>query len=109
MTTSFTLTIIKTSLVVASLPVNQYYDLNTKVGTTFYEVPAYTTSPIGSENLIVYSDASGVSKPSAVTFSSSLRKYDWSGVSKTGTFTLIMKGSLANCVPVTTSFTVSIS
>jgi hypothetical protein len=49
------------------------------VGSTSYTIPAFTTLPSGIENMIAYSDVSA-SKPTAVTFSPTLREYYWSGI-----------------------------
>ena len=58
--------------------------------------------------MIAYSDVS-ISKPTLVTFSPASRNYDWSGLTTTGTFTLIMSGSIPGCIPVTSSFTVTVT
>ena len=71
-------------------------------------MPAFTTVPSGIENLIVYSDVS-VFKPTAVIFNPSLRLYDWSGVNTTGSFNITMKAFISGCIPINTSFSLTIT
>ena len=77
-TTSFTLTIARTTLVVASTAVAQTYDAGTFTGSTSYTVPTFTTNPSGQEGSIVYTDVSGAAKPTTVTLTGTT--YDWTSV-----------------------------
>lgn len=71
-------------------------------------MPAFTTIPAGIEHMIVYSDVS-VSKPNAVTFYPSQRLYDWSGINNSGSFNITIKAFIPGCIPINTSFLVTIS
>ncbi len=46
-TTSFTLTITRTTLLLPSTAADKTYDLGTLLGSKFYTVPAFTTNPPG--------------------------------------------------------------
>ena len=74
--------IVTAPIIVASTTSPQLYDLTTKSGTVNYAIPSFTTVPNTIESMIRYSDVS-LSKPNGVTFSSTLRKFDWSGVIST--------------------------
>jgi hypothetical protein len=78
-TTSFSLTITKTTITVVSAPSDQIYVIGGTLKTTSYTVPAFTIDP--STKSIVYTDVSGVAKPASVTLTGTT--YNWSSVIST--------------------------
>jgi hypothetical protein len=64
--------------VLPSLASNQYYDFVFKRGSTFYQVPSFSTQPTEFLPNLVYRNAFAL--PSGVTFNPATRTYDWSGL-----------------------------
>lgn len=72
-TTSFSLTIARTTLLVPSSSNDQTYVIG-GTGPTSYTVPTFGTDPSGQEGSIIYTDVSA-SKPASVTLSGTT--YNW--------------------------------
>ena len=72
-TTSFSITITKTTISVNSPPSDQEYIIGGIKTTTSYKVHDFISNP--SDKSIVYTDASGIAKPALVTLTGTT--YDW--------------------------------